>query len=55
MLLTKQEVKMAEYWPCKNFFFLGTKAKGKRPVSSYVNGTIVVSKRFIIWPKDCTI
>ena len=49
MLLTKHEVKMAEYRPWKGLFILlGTESKGKRPVSSYVNGTIVVPKRFII-------
>lgn len=28
------------------FIFLGTESKRKRPVASYGNGTIVVSKRF---------
>ena len=45
-LLTKREVKMAEYWPSS---FLRVYGKGTRPISSHLDRTSLVNKGFIIW------
>ena len=42
-LLNKCEVKMAGYWP-RSFF-----KKRTRPISSHLDRTSLVNKRFIVW------
>ena len=51
-LLTKREVNMAGYWPSSFFACLWTETKSRtRPITSHLDRTSLVNKRFIIWDK----
>ena len=58
LLLTKREVKMAGYKPSSLFASLWTKSrsmktqKRTRPISSHVDRSSLVDKKFIMWHKE---